>query len=312
MIFNDQVVTEITAPSNVPFLPGFDVIGFGTEIPPELVAYGLDAAIIFYTSSWDTSVTTPRIKFMFIATHAGELLTGYGYSLNPSTTPTATVVIENSHDPTLGGGQVLTDWYLTSSRYPTALTDPRKTLFRILEGVPPTQAGGGILQLFDANANRILQIQPDNNATSYGCAISILDGNTGNVILQWNNLTDTLLFGTSQFGYQNWVQCTYANGWGAAAPNFNRRAGVWVRRFPDGIVQCTGVAQGGTNTVGTYIVQLPAQRYWPSSGKIFLVHSQNASNLASIVVDSGNGAMTIVGANATSGETNFETSWSTL
>lgn len=91
---NDQA-TEITAPSNVPFQPGNDVIGMGTALPPELITYGVTAALVFYNSAWSPSATTPSVKFMWIggiaATGFGQISIGMGICQNPSVSQTAVI-----------------------------------------------------------------------------------------------------------------------------------------------------------------------------------------------------------------------------
>lgn len=87
MEFDSNIVTEITAPNTVPFLPGNNIVGIGADIPPELSAAGLDAAIVFYSTDWDTSVSTPRIKYWAISSSGGTLTFVVCGSSNPSTTP---------------------------------------------------------------------------------------------------------------------------------------------------------------------------------------------------------------------------------
>lgn len=95
MEFGQNVVTEITVPNNVPFLPGNDIIGIGTQLPPELEAYGITAAMVFYNQAWSPVATTPRVKFMFIGTthdvDFGAMVFGYGYCNNPSLNQVAVV-----------------------------------------------------------------------------------------------------------------------------------------------------------------------------------------------------------------------------
>lgn len=87
MEFLSNIVTEITAPNTVPFQPGNDIIGFGGDIPSELLAVGIDAAIVCYTTDWDETATTPRIKYYAIASNNGVLGIVAVGSANPSTTP---------------------------------------------------------------------------------------------------------------------------------------------------------------------------------------------------------------------------------
>lgn len=87
MEFDSNLITELTAPNTVPFEPGYDIIGFGSYVPPELLAIGIDSAIIFYTSDWDETAVTPRIKYYAIANNNGVIGIVSVGSLNPSTTP---------------------------------------------------------------------------------------------------------------------------------------------------------------------------------------------------------------------------------
>lgn len=298
MEFQDNVITELTAPNNVPFQPGFDIIGFGSEVPPEMEAVGFEAAIIFYTDDWDPAATNPRLKYFYIGVSNSNLVNGFGYSENPSTTPTATLVNAQSLAINNTTGDGLTDWLLRSTQIPTQL------IARINEG-PST--GGGVFTLYDGDGERIFLLQPSGDSAD----LVIYDGSSQVIRLAYAAANETLQYGTSSLGYGSWVPCTYANGWGpSAAPSFNRRSGVAVFRDPVGTVHLTGVAQGGTNANGTYCVQLPGAAYRPAFGKAFLVNTQNADGFTIMCVDSANGAITIAGP-ATSGETSFETCWTT-
>lgn len=103
MQFPNQIVTEITAPSNVPFLPGNVVTGFGSQVPAELVAAGYQNAIVFYSNDWNPAATTPSVKFKFIGAGssaspigtggADSLDIGYGVVLNPSVSQTAIIQV---------------------------------------------------------------------------------------------------------------------------------------------------------------------------------------------------------------------------
>jgi hypothetical protein len=55
MQFPQQLVTEITVPNNVPFAPGYDVIGIGSQVPQPLIDAGYPAAIIFYSSGYSAA-----------------------------------------------------------------------------------------------------------------------------------------------------------------------------------------------------------------------------------------------------------------
>jgi len=106
MQFGPDALQELIAPAGVPFTEGFDVIGFGTALPPELASYypfgvggnPIRAAIIFYNSAWDPTSTTPLIKFHFIAPSSdpalkvAALILGMGICNNPSVSTVATCV----------------------------------------------------------------------------------------------------------------------------------------------------------------------------------------------------------------------------
>jgi hypothetical protein len=144
--FPTPIITEITAPNTVPFQPGQNVIGFGSQVPPELQAAGITAAIVFYNSLWNTVSTTPLIKFHFIASFQGNIQVGHGYSLNPSTTPTATVVTHTVFTEFIGSGRVnnLLNMYNVNGATPQT---------RIIAAGEESNSGSGssILQTFYNN-----------------------------------------------------------------------------------------------------------------------------------------------------------------
>jgi hypothetical protein len=303
MIFKDQVVSELTAPNTLPFEPGYDIVGIGTEVPPELIAAGYTASIIFYTSSWSAAATTPRVKFFFLGVKPGIFTTGYGYSLNPSTTPTATVIEGN-------------EFTLNAVSFPGfAVTDQRwvkatnNNIFaRILE-LPTSAGGGGALTLYDGTAAAFAAFEVD--VVSTGANIFVQNTVTGAVQLAYNSATQTLLFGSANaLGYGLWTACTYANGWSAkAAPGFGQRSGVGVIRLPDGTVHLSGVANRGTSAPGTYCVQLPSSAYWPNYGTTFTCFQEAAPDYISMTLDATNGSITIAGTVAAAGAVHFEHSW---
>lgn len=100
---NDQV-NEIVAPASTPFLPGNDVIGFGTALPPELAAYApfsggahIQTAIVFYNSAFNPTSTAPQIKFHFMGpavdpVNGGVLCIGMGICNNPSLSTVAVCI----------------------------------------------------------------------------------------------------------------------------------------------------------------------------------------------------------------------------
>lgn len=95
MGWTNEQTTEIVAPEGTPFLPGNDVIGFGTQLPPEMASAGITAAIVFYNSGWNPASTSPSVKFMFIGTienaGSGAVSIGFGVCQNPSVSQTAVV-----------------------------------------------------------------------------------------------------------------------------------------------------------------------------------------------------------------------------
>lgn len=98
MQFPPNPTTELIVPAGVPFAPGFDVIGIGTELPIELTGAGISTAIVFYNSLWNPNSTTPLVKFMFIASsfapgaQGGGIAIGFGICNNPSASTFANIV----------------------------------------------------------------------------------------------------------------------------------------------------------------------------------------------------------------------------
>jgi hypothetical protein len=91
MQFNSNVVTEIVVPSNVPFLPGNNVLGIGTQVPPELVAENILAAMIFYNDEYSPTSTLPRVVYTFIGQtvtpdpdYSVGIYIGFTWQANPS------------------------------------------------------------------------------------------------------------------------------------------------------------------------------------------------------------------------------------
>lgn len=298
MQFNDNVVTEIFAPNNVPFQPGFDIIGFGTEVPPEMEALGFEAAIIFYTDNWDTAATTPRVKFFFIGTRNGFLVNGIGWSPNPSTTPTAVVDLTNLTGLNTIGPTAFLDVQWNS------LSTPNRSVFRIIES-----ALGANISIADNNGTEVWLQQ----GSVRGQNLFVIDPILEEIQLFWSSDTQLLAFGpVNNLDYGQWQDITYANGWSAVVgPTFGR-SGVGVLRLPDGTVHMTGVAQGGTLAVGTVIGQLPSSDYYPTFSKRVIIVNPNASNQIAVAISGISGNITIVGAfAAAAGETAFDSSWTT-
>src|ERR1700744_18970 len=91
MQFSGNVVSEIVIPNNVPFEPGYDVIGIGFAVPEELQANGFNAAIIFYNSQWSSTSTEARVVYQFVAAgsegdpnYQTAVAIGYVWQANPS------------------------------------------------------------------------------------------------------------------------------------------------------------------------------------------------------------------------------------
>lgn len=103
MGWTNDTTSEITAPADTPFAPGNNVIGMGTALPPELIAYGVTAALVFYSTSWNPNATVPTIKFGWVGIGPDiELLNpvqvlgtaismGLGVCANPHANQTAVV-----------------------------------------------------------------------------------------------------------------------------------------------------------------------------------------------------------------------------
>jgi hypothetical protein len=97
MQFPTQAVTEIIVPNNVPFEPGYDVIGMGTQVTPAMLAAGYPAAILFYSSAYDPASIVPQIKYQFIADKLGSIVFGYGLVANASVSQDETIVAYEGH-----------------------------------------------------------------------------------------------------------------------------------------------------------------------------------------------------------------------
>lgn len=97
MDFPQNLVTQISIPNNVPFAPGFDVIGLGTGIPQAMIDAGYSAAIVFYSSGWNPAGTGAQIKYQFIADKAGIIYFGYALVDNASVSQAETIVVYEAH-----------------------------------------------------------------------------------------------------------------------------------------------------------------------------------------------------------------------
>jgi hypothetical protein len=102
--WSNQNVDELTAPSTVPFAPGQNVTGLGSQVPSELVAAGITNALVFYSSDWNPSATVPKTKYRYVCAVGGSLVFGMGYCTNPSVSQVATLVTTHSEGLTVQGG----------------------------------------------------------------------------------------------------------------------------------------------------------------------------------------------------------------
>lgn len=97
MGWTNTAATEITAPATVPFLPGFDVMGIGSELPAELQDSVVKTALVMYNSNWSPTNTVPTVKFHFLGTaeftNGTGFVIGMGSCQNPSVNQTAIVAL---------------------------------------------------------------------------------------------------------------------------------------------------------------------------------------------------------------------------
>src|SRR6476620_8868731 len=95
--FPQQLVTQISIPNNVPFAPGYDVIGIGSALPQAMIDAGYVAAIVFYSGAWNPTATQALIKYQFIADKDGVIYFGYGFVENASVTQSESIVVYEAH-----------------------------------------------------------------------------------------------------------------------------------------------------------------------------------------------------------------------
>jgi hypothetical protein len=91
MQFPPNPTSEIIIPSGTSFTPGNDVIGIGFQVPAELSAEGINAAMIFYNSEYSPSSTLPRVVYGFFGQtltadpeYSVGLVQGFTWQVNPS------------------------------------------------------------------------------------------------------------------------------------------------------------------------------------------------------------------------------------
>lgn len=106
MQFGPDATTEIVVPAGVPFQPGNDVIGIGTQLPIELAQYvpfssggAIRAALVFYTSAYDDTSPTSQQKYMWFgmassapSQNQSALVMGTCIVANPTVNPIGTIV----------------------------------------------------------------------------------------------------------------------------------------------------------------------------------------------------------------------------
>ena len=113
MEFPQQLVTQISVPNNVPFAPGYDVIGIGTGVPQPLIDAGYPAAIIFYSSDYSATFPSPQIKYQFIAVKDGIINFGYAMVANATVSQVESIVIYEAHGYTSDASQSALDYTTT-------------------------------------------------------------------------------------------------------------------------------------------------------------------------------------------------------
>lgn len=161
MQFGPDLTTELIVPANVPFQPGQNVIGIGTDLPPELAAYTpygagstVEAALIFYSSQWDPNATTPRVKYQWLGVVTDPSLKGVFISIgtafcdNPSVSHVATVISIAD----FGTQNIVAGHPSTTINIQNRLDDTIISLGEI-----DTQGAGGIAT-FDENGNETGQL----------------------------------------------------------------------------------------------------------------------------------------------------------
>lgn len=270
---------ELTAPSSVPFLPGNDVTGIGSQVPAELAAAGYPNAIVFYASDWNPTNTTPTVKFRFIAAHAGNLVVGYGLCANPSVSQTAAIEAAlniGAFDAT--GSFMSGNW--PSDRQMWVLTGVgTDAQFAISGDANPLTFGAYMDAMADGTGFFI--------AGDTAAARGFLElGNTALVGAVGANPTITLYdrsFGTTATLIRDsgWTDIPMATGWTSDSGNPAR-----YRMMPDGTVQLRGHVNKSTAPASgdSISTALPAA-YRPSAYMNFLCPasaSASASQKASV------------------------------
>lgn len=93
---------SIQVPGNLAAQPGNRVFSVSSSLPAELVSAGYTSAIVWYSTDWNPTATTPKIKYLFLGTYpqpGGGLVLGSCVASNPSVSQTgiiyASQVIQN-------------------------------------------------------------------------------------------------------------------------------------------------------------------------------------------------------------------------
>ena len=281
MQFPNQIVTEITAPNNVPFLPGNVVTGFGSIIPAELTAAGFVNAIVFYDSDWNPTNTTPTIKFRFIASGFGNIKIGYGYCANPSVSQTATVVSTANIGAQISGSSIfsLQEW--------RSLANATTFIMGHTFGT-----NDPLIQMYDQNANLRMVLQrvaaTAISSIAFGSwSISIADAATIASVSGRIDL-DTA-----------WVALPLTGGWTGDATRV-----PLMRRMNDGTVQMKGLITKVANPVSgeawitglaaayrpthtwTFLTPTPGRAY--NGSQVVEVHADGTSAIFDMAALSGN------------------------
>lgn len=252
MQFPQTLITELTVPNNVPFTPGHDVIGIGTDVPAELVAAGFGDSIVIYGSDWNPANTTPTVKFRFLSSGFSSLVIGFGYCANPSISQVATV-----ETTTLIGAQISGSNIFTTQRWRNL---NNQDMFNM------GQFGGSqdpIFQMFDqsgairaalfhfVSTTMSVLCLGDNTAANW--SINHTDGATV------ASCTGPLLKDTA------WQAFTLFNGWtGNAAPN-----APLYRMMSCGMIQMTGIISKASAPVNGEQWGLVAAAYKPQGVAAF-------------------------------------------
>jgi len=237
---------ELTAPSSTPFVPGNNVIGFGTQLPPELIAAGFTSAIVSYSTDWDPTSTVPKVKFRFIAPAGGSTIIGIGWCANPSVSQVATIAADFSAGLVYSGGVASNDFELFDlaghSAWQFASDSVNRALAaRDVSGVIRVQIG------YDVTARAYVAI----GGTSFEVP---------------NGAAYCQVVGGPLVGDTSWQTIGMLNSWVSDSGN-----PAQCRMMPDGTVQFRGhVTKSSNPTNGEQWGVLPNTSYEPAHVCTFL------------------------------------------